>query len=202
MRHVLGVLLALVMFAAVFVGAGWAVEKIVTLRASGGSLTTPHGVIALAIVAGVGLLLGILLAVPAVSPLAAGLPGLVLLGWTALLAVSERRAIQIVPLHAHSFAVGFGEMLTSGVLALAGAAMIIPLFVPSRWRRRYVGEDYYSDEPTGPASCARPVASRRTGAGPGVPAPGASTRKRASARRRRTGRPRSSRPAPWSRTAG
>jgi hypothetical protein len=100
-------------------------------------------------VAGVGLLLGILLAVPAVSPLAAGLPGLVLLGWTALLAVSERRAIQIVPLHAHSFAVGFGEMLTSGVLALAGAAMIIPLFVPSRWRRRYVGEDYYSDEPTG-----------------------------------------------------
>jgi hypothetical protein len=27
--------------------------------------------------------------------------------------------------------------------------MIVPLFVPSRWRRRYVGEDYYSDEPTG-----------------------------------------------------
>jgi len=72
MRHVFGVLLALVMFAAVFVGAGWAVEKIVTLRASGGSLTTPHGVIALAVVAAVGLLLGILLAVPAVSPLAAG----------------------------------------------------------------------------------------------------------------------------------
>jgi len=150
MRHVFGVLLALVMFAAVFVGAGWAVEKIVTLRASGGSLTTPHGVIALAVVAGVGLLLGILLAVPAVSPLAAGLPGLVLLGWTALLVVSEKRAIQIVPLHAHSFAVGFGELLTSGVLALAGAAMIVPLFVPSRWRRRYSGDDdYYSDEPTG-----------------------------------------------------
>ena len=153
MRHVFGVVLALVMFAAVFVGAGWAVEKIVTLRGSGGSgsgLTTPHGVIALAVLVGVGLLLGVLLAVPAVSPLAAGLPGLVLLGWTALLAVSEKRAIQAVPLHAHSFAVGFGEMLTSGVLALAGAAMIVPLFVPSRWRRRQHGDDdYYSDEPTG-----------------------------------------------------
>ena len=151
MRHVLGVFLALIIFAAVFVGAGWAVEKLTLLRATGASLTTPHGVIALAALVGVGLLIGIMLAVPAVSPLASGLPGLLLLGWTALLAVSQRRAIQLVPLHAHSFAVGFGAMLTSGVLALAGAAMIVPLFVPSRWRRRYSGgdDDYYSDEPTG-----------------------------------------------------
>jgi hypothetical protein len=149
MRHVLGVFLALVIFAAVFVGAGWAVEKLTLLRATGASLTTPHGVIALAALVGVGLLIGIMLAVPAVSPLASGLPGLLLLGWTALLAVSQRRAIQLVPLHAHSFAVGFGAMLTSGVLALAGAAMIVPLFVPSRWRRRYAGDDDYTDEPTG-----------------------------------------------------
>ena len=149
MRHVLGVVLALVMFGAVFVGAGWAVEKIAGLNARGESLTSAHGIIALAVLVAVGLLLGILLAVPAVSPLAAGLPGLVLLGWTALLAVSQRRAIQLVPLHFHSFAVGFGAMLTSGVLALAGAAMIVPLFVPSRWRRRYAGDDDYADEPTG-----------------------------------------------------
>ena len=149
MRHVLGVFLALIIFAAVFVGAGWAVEKLTLLRATGASLTTPHGVIALAALVGVGLLIGIMLAVPAVSPLASGLPGLLLLGWTALLAVSQRRAIQLVPLHAHSFAVGFGAMLTSGMLALAGAAMIVPLFVPSRWRRRYAGDDDYTDEPTG-----------------------------------------------------
>jgi hypothetical protein len=149
MRHVLGVFLALIIFAAVFVGAGWAVEKLTLLRATGASLTTPHGVIALAALVGVGLLIGIMLAVPAVSPLASGLPGLLLLGWTALLAVSQRRAIQLVPLHAHSFAVGFGAMLSSGMLALAGAAMIVPLFVPSRWRRRYAGDDDYTDEPTG-----------------------------------------------------
>ena len=150
MRHVFGVVLALVMFAAVFVGAGWAVEKIATLHANRGILTSPHGVIALAVLAAVGLLLGILLAVRAVSPLAAGLPGLVLLGWTALFAVSERRAINLVPLHAHSFAIGFGSMLFSGVLAPVGAAMIVPLFLPSRWRRRYSGDDdYYADEPTG-----------------------------------------------------
>jgi len=27
--------------------------------------------------------------------------------------------------------------------------MIVPLFVPSRWRRRYAGDDDYTDEPTG-----------------------------------------------------
>jgi hypothetical protein len=149
MRYVFGVILALVMAAAVFAGAGWAVAKIAALHARGVSLTSTHGVIALAVLVIVGLLLGILLAVPAVSPLASGLPGILLLGWTALLVVSTRRAEQLIPLHGHSFSVGFGTMLTSGVLALAGAVMIVPLFVPSRWRRRYIDDDDYADEPSG-----------------------------------------------------
>jgi hypothetical protein len=150
MRHLFGVVLALVMAAALFVGAGWGVAKATSLHASGSSLTSTHGVIALAALVGVGLLLGILLAVPAISPLATGLPGIVLLGWTALLAVSTRRAERLIPLHGHSFAVGFGTMLTGGVLALAGAVMIVPLFVPSRWRRQYLDDDEdYADEPSG-----------------------------------------------------
>jgi len=32
-------------------------------------------------------------------------------------------------------------MLTTGVLILAGAVMIVPLFVPSRWRRRDAEDD-------------------------------------------------------------
>jgi hypothetical protein len=148
MRHVVGVVLALVMAAALFAGAGWGVAKLTSLHASGTSLTSPHGVIALGVLAGVGLLLGILLAVPAVSPLAAGLPGILLLGWTALEVVSAGRAASLIPLHGHSFAVGFAAMLASGVLALAGALMIVPLFIPTRWRRRY-GEYDYTDEPSG-----------------------------------------------------
>ena len=150
MRHLFGVLFALVMAGALFVGAGWGVAKATSLHASGSSLTSTHGLIALAALVGAGLLLGILLAVPGVSPLATGLPGIVLLGWTALLAVSTKRAERLIPLHAHSFAAGFGTMLTSGVLALAGAVMIVPLFVPARWRRQYVDdEDDYADEPSG-----------------------------------------------------
>jgi hypothetical protein len=148
MRHLFGVVLGVLTGGALFVGAGWGVDKITTLRAGGSSLSSTHGLIAVAVVGAVGLLLGILLAVPAVSPLAAGLPGVVLLGWSALLVASTTRATRLIPLHAHTFAVGFHSMLTSGVMALLGAAMIVPLFIPSRWRRRYEEEDDYADEPS------------------------------------------------------
>ncbi len=148
MRHLFGLVLGVLTGAALFGGAGWGVNKITTLRAGGSSLTSAHGLVAVAVVVAVGLLVGTLLAAPAVSPLAAGLPGVVLLGWSALLVASPARATRLIPLHAHSFASGFGAMLTSGTLALAGAAMIVPLFVPSRWRRRYDEDDDYADEPS------------------------------------------------------
>jgi hypothetical protein len=148
MRHLFGVVLGVLTGGAVYVGAGWGVDKIIVLHAGGSKLTSTHGLIAVAVVVAVGLLLGILMAVPAVSPLAPGLPGIVLLGWSALLVVSFNHATKLIPLHAHTFAVGFHSMLTSGVLAVLGAAMIVPLFVPSRWRRRYVEDDDYADEPS------------------------------------------------------
>jgi len=149
MRHVLGVVLAMITGVALFLAAGWGVAEITSLRSRGMILTTPHGLVALAAVLAVGMLLGILLAVPGVSPVGTGLPGILLLGWSALLAVSAQRAIRLIPLQDHSFAAGFGTMLTTGVLVLVGAVMIVPLFVPSRWRRRPADDDYaddYADE--------------------------------------------------------
>jgi hypothetical protein len=87
----------------------------------------------LAAVLAVGLFMGILLVVPAVSPLATGLPGLVLLGWTALLAVSAHRALAWIPLQSYAFGLGFRVLLLNGMLALVGIVMITPMFVPSRW---------------------------------------------------------------------
>jgi hypothetical protein len=78
------------------------------------------------------------MALPVISPLASGLPGLALLAWTGLYLFSVRRAVQYIPLKSHAYGSGFEAMLFDGVLALAGLAMIIPLFVPSRWRRRPV----------------------------------------------------------------
>jgi hypothetical protein len=142
MRHLTGIGLAIAMAAALFFGAGWAVERITGLSAHGGGLTSTRGLTSLAAILGTGLLLGLLMSVSRVSPLAPGLPGLALLGWTAFYLVSQHRAVSYIPLKSDDFAAGFQAMLTSGVLALAGLAMVVPLFLPSRWHRRDArGED-------------------------------------------------------------
>ena len=150
MRHLLGVVFAVAMGAALFFGAGWGIARIMAMHARGANIATAPGLIALAAVLGTGLLLGILMGAPGISPLGPGLPGLGLLAWSALLVLSAPRALRLIPLHGHSFATGFGSMLTTGTLALAGIMMVIPLFVPSRWRRAYIDEDDedYVDMPT------------------------------------------------------
>jgi hypothetical protein len=147
MRHMLGVLLAAVMGAAMFFCAGWGISRIMALHAAGQGIGTAQGLPALGALLGTGLLLGILMAVPVVSPLSTGLPGIVLLAWSALLVVNALRAVQLIPLRDHAFAAGFASLLGTGVLALAGIMMVIPLFVPSRWRREYAEEEF-SDMPT------------------------------------------------------
>ena len=134
MRHLIGFILAIALGAALFFAAGWGFIHMTSLTAHGINLTGRTGLMALAALAGTGLFLGILLAVRAISPLATGLPGLVLLAWSALLAVSAHRALGWVPLQGHSSGAGFRALLAGGTLTLLGAAMIVPLFVPSRWR--------------------------------------------------------------------
>ncbi|HEX9354044.1 MAG TPA: hypothetical protein VF933_09545 [Streptosporangiaceae bacterium] len=143
MRHLIGIALAIVMAVTLFFAAAWGYQWLLRsaslsmVPAGGGSLISDHRTLAAFItVAGTGLLAGILVAAPRISPLAAGLPGLLLLGWTALYVVSTRHAIDLIPLRAHVYGAGLEEMLRSGVVGAAGLAMIIPLFVPSRWRAR------------------------------------------------------------------
>jgi len=146
MRHLIGVALAIVMAAAVFFAASWSYLKLLigpartgVLPAGGGSLIHDHAVLeGFGVLLAVALLAGILIAVPWVSPLASGLPGLALLAWTGLYLFSVRRAVQYIPLKSQSYGTGFEALLFDGVLALAGLVMIIPLFVPSRWRSRAV----------------------------------------------------------------
>ena len=146
MRHLIGVLLAIVMAAAVFFLASWGYLKLLTgsarsgvLAGGGGSLIHNHAVLeGFGALLAVGLIAGVLIALPMISPLASGLPGLVLLAWTGLYLFSVRHAVQYIPLKSKSYGVGFEDLLFDGVLALVGLAMIIPLFVPSRWRGRPV----------------------------------------------------------------
>lgn len=147
MRHRIGVVLAVVMTGVLFFGGAWGflrllrlpapLDQFSQLPAHGGALITDHTALAaLGAVVGTGLLAGLLICVPWVSPLATGLPGLLALGWTGLYLISVRQAVDLIPLRADPFGAGFEAMLVNGVLAAAGAAMIIPMFLPSRWRAR------------------------------------------------------------------
>jgi hypothetical protein len=147
MRHFSGIVLAIVAGLAIFFGGSWgylrllrvpaAHEPTASLPAGGGSLLHDHHVLfAMVALAAVGLLIGLLMAVPWVSPLATGLPGLALLALTGLYLANVHRAVQLVPLKDRPYGLGFEALLFNGLLALAGLVMVIPLFVPSRWRRR------------------------------------------------------------------
>lgn len=151
MRHRIGMVLAVIMAAVLFFPGAWgylrllrippAAGQLARLPADGGSLISDHNVlIALAALAGTGLLAGILIAVPRISPLAAGLPGLMLLGWTGLYLISVRQAVDLIPLRSDPFGAGFEAMLVNGILTAAALAMIVPMFVPSRWRARTTDE--------------------------------------------------------------
>src|SRR6476646_11199781 len=142
MRHLVGVMLAIVMAAALFFAASWGYLKLLIgpaglgrLPGGGGSLLHNHAVLeGFGALLGVGLLAGVLIAVPRISPLAAGLPGLALLAFSSYYLFSVRHAVHYIPLRSRPYGAGFEAMLFDGVLAMAGLAMVVPLFVPSRWR--------------------------------------------------------------------
>jgi hypothetical protein len=145
MRHLIGFGLALAMAAAVFFGAAWGYVRLLrvpvangavnTLPANGGSLLHDSSVLyAFAALAGVALFVGICVALPVISPLASGLPGLVLIGVTIWYGLNVRQAVRYIPLKGDAFGYGFEAMLFNGILAAAGLAMIVPLFIPARWR--------------------------------------------------------------------
>jgi hypothetical protein len=142
MRHLVGLALALVAAAALFLGAGWSATRILAAHAHGTSLVSISGGLTLAALVGTGLYLGILVALQILSPIGAGLPGLILLGWSALDVFSSHWALRLIPLAGHDAGSGFRILLTSGVLALVGAVLIIPLFVPARWRRREPKDEF------------------------------------------------------------
>jgi hypothetical protein len=91
--------------------------------------------------------------------------------------VSVRRAVELIPLKAYPSGAGFEAMLFNGLLGALGLAMVIPMFVPSRWRTPNaeaqlglpeVGEAVSETQPTEPrepvesAGVPEPVTLART----------------------------------------
>ncbi len=166
MRHLIGFGLALAVAAAVFFGGSWGYLRLlrvpvangtaITLPANGGSLLRDGSVLwSFGALAAAALLVGVCAALPVISPLAAGLPGLALIGLTAWYGANVRQAVRYIPLRADAFGEGFEAMLFNGVLAAAGLVMVVPLFIPSRWRH----QGAQAGEPTPEAAPATPAAA-------------------------------------------
>ncbi len=141
MRHLVGIVLGIVMAAALFLGGGWGFHRLSNLSATNAHLTSTSGLTALAALLATGLLLGVLMAAPRISPLATALPGIAALAATGLYAVSPHRTLDLIPMKNSTFGLGAHTLLVTGVYALLGAAMLIPMFVPSRWRRQPIDEE-------------------------------------------------------------
>lgn len=204
-RHLTGLALAIVMVLAMFLAGSWGYVRLLRLPAAAGSplsalpaqggslLSNAHVLTALGAVAGTAVLGGILIAVPRISALAPGLPGLFAIAWQGLYLLDVHRAVEIIPLRAHAFGAGWEALLFNGIAGAAGVAMIIPLFLPSRWRSRGVrGNDpmeadlseatgymagLKEPEPMTPPGPARPRAGAvPAGAMPTAPVPTVKTR--------------------------
>lgn len=146
MRHLYGIALGVGITLAMFFGGAWSYLQLLklpvppgrasALPAGGGSLLSDStALLALAVIAATAVLAGLLAFLPRVSPLASGLPGLLFLAWTALYLVNVRQAVHLIPLRSQSFGAGWEGLLFNGMLGAAGAVMVFPLFIPSRWRR-------------------------------------------------------------------
>jgi hypothetical protein len=123
------------MAAVMFFAGGWGYLRLLKLPAGGGSpLANSTMLPALAGLMAAAVLAGLLVIGRRISPLAAGLPGLLFLAWTALYLVSVRRAVELIPLRSHAFGAGWQALLFNGVLAAVGSVLVLPMLVPSRWR--------------------------------------------------------------------
>ncbi|MBG0817773.1 hypothetical protein [Planomonospora sp. ID82291] len=143
MRHVFGLLIGLVVTAVLLLGAGWAAAEMgLALQPAQGVAPPVAGTgqnwAAPAAMAGIGLLLG-LVVVGRVSPVASFIPSLVLLSWTVVYVLDAGRGLGFLPVnptfHEALLQAGRGMriLLTTGVYALVGVALFLPVLLPSRW---------------------------------------------------------------------
>jgi hypothetical protein len=138
-RHAFGFVLGVVLTPALAYGAAWGFARAAAaLDPAGQVISDRTGLYgALAIMAAVGLVTGVVIVARWASPLVSLVPALALLGWTGYFLVDPRAALKLparVP-PAGELDTGLQILLTSGVFALLGFALLMPTWAPGRWRR-------------------------------------------------------------------
>lgn len=155
LRHFAGLLLGLIVTGVLLVGGGWAVQQAVGSGPGAGTVAGGQKLwIALGVMAAIGLLVGLVVG-GRVSPLATFVPSMALLAWSVVYALDVNRALSLIPtetsVHQVVLEAGRGNLtlLTTGVYALLGVAMFLPVLMPSRWASRRGDEEDYEENAEG-----------------------------------------------------
>lgn len=159
MRHAIGFLLGVLLTPALIYGAAWSYA-----RAAGSFDPVAREIVdathlygAMALMAAVGLVVGMLVVARWASPLLSLIPALTLLGWSVFFLVDPGRALELPgelppagPLD-DTAETGVRMLLGSGAFAMLGFVLLVPAGTPRRWSGR--DDDFddmgFDDEPTG-----------------------------------------------------
>jgi hypothetical protein len=144
-RHTFGLILGVILTPALAYGAGWgytragasydAINQTITDR------TRLYG--AFALMAAVGLVMGIVILARWASPFVSLVPALAFIGWTACFLIAPKTALGIpdrLP-PAGEIDTALRVLLGYGVLGLMGFALLVPTWAPGRWRRRHEDDE-------------------------------------------------------------
>lgn len=139
-RHFFGFLLGIMVAPGLLWVTGWGYLRTQQLRNDPGSSLY----LAIAALAGAGLVIGVLMVAKWASPLATMLPGVGLVGWTIAYAVNPGQAALRLPVDPDVYR-SMESLLVAGMYGLLGMALLMPTFTPSRWRSNK-SEPAYRDD--------------------------------------------------------
>lgn len=151
-RHLFGFVLGALLAPALAYGTGWGysraadsfdpVSKVIFAR------TQLYG--ALAVMAAIGLVIGVIIVARWASPLMSLIPALALIGWTVYFLVAPAQALELpakVPL-ARDVDGGLRMMLGTGVFGLMGVGLFMTSWAPRRWPSRRKEEQVDEEDRT------------------------------------------------------
>ncbi|MGI5162900.1 hypothetical protein ACQEU3_00880 [Spirillospora sp. CA-253888] len=158
MRHAFGLLLGVLLTPALLYGAAWGyVQAGQSFDGAGQQITDRTRIYgAFALLAAVGLVMGVVIVARWASPLVSLVPALALLGLSAAFLADPGRILGLpgrVP-PAGDLDFGLRMLLGSGVYALMGFALLTPAWAPRRWGRS-------RDRDDGPVLSEYPAAAGR-----------------------------------------
>lgn len=164
MRHVFGFVLGLVMVPAVVVVPGWALPRLVYIAGFGGDFMSVIGLLTVIPLVVLAVLVGVCVAVRRVSALASVIPAITLCGLTGSYILAPGLAVGFLP--GTEWGQGVTQLLMLGAYLPLGVMLMLPLFMPSRWRRPVEEEEGFDDLAEDYEDDAPMSRSSRRGGGP------------------------------------